>query len=467
MKRSRLGRPLRVITALAYLLGTASLALGMILSLSPALSTEAGTSSWTSPDGTMTVSFTTPDTYSACPATTTTDTLTTSGIPSNWTLRGRVTVAYVTDGGRVQIQQYNVDQSGDLNLTISYPPIPQWPVQSNGTAEIHVDISIRPYDENGQNVTWIGNFPGVLGPGNQWDVYCIGQPTATPPVTNTPTATATMTETPLATNTPTATATVTDTPVATITPTAPTEGENPTATPVPTNTPVATNTATPETPEVNLHDPKRVSLTSDIDGNGAPSPGDVLTYDITITNVGGIAAEGVVFSDTPDPNTTLIAGSVTTSLGTVTTGNNSGDLSVVVDIGTISPATTVTITFQVTINADLPEDVRTVANQGLLTGQNFPDRPTDDPDTPPPDDETVTVLVREGPPSPTQPAVSTEAPASITGTGAPGPVLIPVTGDDLSGVRWPRPALFFNLGMAFLGIGLMSHGALRRKRIPE
>jgi len=48
---------------------------------------------------------------------------------------------------------------------------------------------------------------------------------------------------------------------------------------------------------------------------GAPNPanpGDVITYDVTISNTGTADATAVVFNDTIDPNTTLVPGSVNT-----------------------------------------------------------------------------------------------------------------------------------------------------------
>src|SRR6185295_8639247 len=42
------------------------------------------------------------------------------------------------------------------------------------------------------------------------------------------------------------------------------------------------------------------------------SPGDTITYTVTITNTGGAPATGVTFTDTVDPNTTLVGGSTTT-----------------------------------------------------------------------------------------------------------------------------------------------------------
>ena len=184
----------------------------------------------------------------------------------------------------------------------------------------------------------------------------------------------------------TATPTSTDTPIPTATNTPPPAPTN-TPTSAPTDTPTSTATSTPQ-----IVDPKTDSLFADNDGNGLPSPGDVLEYIITISNTGGSAATGVIFSDTPDSNTLMVVGSVTTTQGTVTSGNTAGDTSVAVDVGIIAAGDTITIRFRVTINSPLPPGVDAVANQGIVSGTNFTSRPTDDPGTGAADDPTVTDL---------------------------------------------------------------------------
>ncbi|MFC2009147.1 hypothetical protein ACFLUT_03740 [Chloroflexota bacterium] len=119
------------------------------------------------------------------------------------------------------------------------------------------------------------------------------------------------------------------------------------------------------------------------------NPGESITYTVTITADCQADAEGVVYSDTLDPNVTLAAGTVITSQGSVTTGNTPGDSSVVVDVGTITACGDVTITYDVVVNDPLPEGVTHVTNQGLVTGNNFPSEPTNDPDTDPDDDPTI------------------------------------------------------------------------------
>jgi len=134
---------------------------------------------------------------------------------------------------------------------------------------------------------------------------------------------------------------------------------------------------------------KSASLYADADNNGTASPGDTLLYTIRIRNNGGVEATGVSFYDTPDQSTTLVPGSISTSKGTVTGGNN-GVPPVTVSIGSISAGETVEILFRVIINRWPPAD--SVSNQGRVTSQELSDVLTDDPDTALEGDPTVTYI---------------------------------------------------------------------------
>ncbi|MBX3052028.1 MAG: DUF11 domain-containing protein [Caldilineaceae bacterium] len=140
---------------------------------------------------------------------------------------------------------------------------------------------------------------------------------------------------------------------------------------------------------------KRDRLAVDADGNGTPSPDDTIEYAVTIQNTGNQAATGLVFDDTPDANSTLVVGSVTTSAGTVTRGNGGGDTAISVSIGSLSGGGSVTITFQVTIKNPLPAGVAQIANQGTLRSDQLPAVQTDDPDTPAGGDRTITPIAAE------------------------------------------------------------------------
>jgi large repetitive protein len=152
-------------------------------------------------------------------------------------------------------------------------------------------------------------------------------------------------------------------------------------------------TVTPISASPIINATKTVQLFTDLDGDGVTSPGDILLYTITIRNSGNSAATGVDLNDIPDSNTTLVAGSVQTSQGSVTRGNTAGDTSVGVNIGTIpGGGASVTISFRASINDPLPAGVTQVANQGIISGGNIPSGPTDDPTTPAPGDPTVTPI---------------------------------------------------------------------------
>jgi uncharacterized repeat protein (TIGR01451 family) len=133
---------------------------------------------------------------------------------------------------------------------------------------------------------------------------------------------------------------------------------------------------------------KQASLLADADGNGQPSAGDTLGYAVTITNIGTAAATGVTFADTPDANTALVVGSVQTSQGSITAGNSLGDTSIAVTLGTLAAGASATVSYRVTIDSPLSPTVREIVNQGLVTSNELPPIPTNDPRTPPPGDPT-------------------------------------------------------------------------------
>ena len=137
---------------------------------------------------------------------------------------------------------------------------------------------------------------------------------------------------------------------------------------------------------------KSDTLIVDANGNGVAEAGDTLGYTVTIANSGNTAATTVQFTDTPDPNTTLVAGSVQTSQGTVT-GGNTGTPPVVVAVGTLASNASATITFRVRINAPLPAGVTQISNQGSITSSEYPAISTDDPDQPGTSDPTETPVV--------------------------------------------------------------------------
>ena len=139
------------------------------------------------------------------------------------------------------------------------------------------------------------------------------------------------------------------------------------------------------------------TLAIDADGNGVPSPGDALKYTCVINNTGNAAATGVIFNDNPDANPTLVTGSVTKTQGSVLKGNSSGDKWVEVSLGTIAAGGTATVTFEVTINDPVREPY--ISNQAVVTGTNFSNVKSDDPNTSQPNDPTI-INIKTSPPVP-------------------------------------------------------------------
>jgi len=103
-------------------------------------------------------------------------------------------------------------------------------------------------------------------------------------------------------------------------------------------------------------------------------------YTIEIKNSGTASALGANFTDTPDANSSLVIGSVSTSKGAVTTGNTAGNTSVAVNIGNIVTGETVTIKFSVVVNNGVFPTTTTINNQGTVSGSNFSNLLTSDPD---------------------------------------------------------------------------------------
>jgi uncharacterized repeat protein (TIGR01451 family) len=133
-------------------------------------------------------------------------------------------------------------------------------------------------------------------------------------------------------------------------------------------------------------------LSTDLNGNAGPNPGDTLQYTIHITNIGTASATGVVFTDTPDRNTTLVVGSVQTSSGTVTGGNAAGNTAVGVAIGTLPSGVSVTISYRAVINDPFPTGITSISNQGTVTSAQLPPASTDDPNSAAIGDATKTII---------------------------------------------------------------------------
>lgn len=135
---------------------------------------------------------------------------------------------------------------------------------------------------------------------------------------------------------------------------------------------------------------KSYTLFNDLDGNGLPSPGDILKYTVLIENLGTESANSVVLTDGLDSQLTLVVGSVTTTQGDVLSGNEIGERFVRVAVGTVAPNSKITVTYRAGINLDISNALAFVGGQALLNAANAPSQPSDDPTTPAEDDPTLT-----------------------------------------------------------------------------
>jgi uncharacterized repeat protein (TIGR01451 family) len=158
-------------------------------------------------------------------------------------------------------------------------------------------------------------------------------------------------------------------------------------------------------------------LVVDSDGSGgttplanqAITPGDILEYTIVVTNPStNIAINNVVLTDAIPANATYVAGSLKVTTGTNTTaftdtvGDDQAEVNganLVFRLGTGANATTGgslaasqtnTVKFRIQVNDPLPNGVTQVSNQALVSGSNFPNLNSNDPDTSTADDPTVT-----------------------------------------------------------------------------
>ena len=113
------------------------------------------------------------------------------------------------------------------------------------------------------------------------------------------------------------------------------------------------------------------TLQTDVGGDGFVSPGDTVRYTITISNNGGQPLTNVLASITPDANSGLVIGSVAAPGGTVASGNGAGDADVEVTYASIPGGSTVTFTFDVTIDTPFPAGASRLEIAGLVSADGF------------------------------------------------------------------------------------------------
>jgi uncharacterized repeat protein (TIGR01451 family) len=132
------------------------------------------------------------------------------------------------------------------------------------------------------------------------------------------------------------------------------------------------------------------AIPKDANHNGAADPGETLAYTLEIHCTSATAATGLAITPHLDPNLHFAPGSVTTTAGTITTGNGPSDTSFRIDIASLAPGASITVTFDAVIEPTTT--AKSVATQGFTAGTNFPLDASDDPATPAPGDPTVTPI---------------------------------------------------------------------------
>jgi uncharacterized repeat protein (TIGR01451 family) len=144
----------------------------------------------------------------------------------------------------------------------------------------------------------------------------------------------------------------------------------------------------------------QTTLAATVVGHPAPAaPGDRIRYTLTIPNPAAATLAALVATAALDLNTTLAPGSVTTSQGTVATGNGPTDRTVEVALGDLAPAATATIEWEVTVNTPLPPAITQVAAQVETRGANIPPDESGPPPPPSIPGSTATpVTAASGPP---------------------------------------------------------------------
>lgn len=136
---------------------------------------------------------------------------------------------------------------------------------------------------------------------------------------------------------------------------------------------------------------KTVAIHVDQNSDGIANPGETLRYTVTLVNTSSTtAATNVVFSDAIPANTAYVTSSVTLGGSAATNSGSSTQLSV--NVGNMAANATVTITFDVTINAGTPAGIL-ISNQGQVDSDQTVPKPTDEDGNPANGDQPTTIPV--------------------------------------------------------------------------
>lgn len=134
---------------------------------------------------------------------------------------------------------------------------------------------------------------------------------------------------------------------------------------------------------------KAATLSTDSDGSGGITAGDILQYVIVASNSTTSPVDGIVVDDSLGANLTIVSGSATTTSGSVAEANNAISASV----GTLSGTASATIRVKARIAAPLPPSASSVSNQATVSANDVAERKSDDPGTTAVADSTVTAVL--------------------------------------------------------------------------
>jgi len=107
-----------------------------------------------------------------------------------------------------------------------------------------------------------------------------------------------------------------------------------------------------------------LTINKTVDPSGQVMSGDVLTYTVTVQNIGTAPANGVVVLDPVPADTTYVGGSCTTPQGSCSLNGANVEFL----LGTVNNGSTVVLTFQVVVNPGLPPGQ--IANSGYTVDSN-------------------------------------------------------------------------------------------------
>jgi uncharacterized repeat protein (TIGR01451 family) len=127
------------------------------------------------------------------------------------------------------------------------------------------------------------------------------------------------------------------------------------------------------TPNANaqIHADKTVAMVVDADGTGNLTPGDTVEWTIVLVN-NGPPVTNVVFTDSVPVNTAYVAGSLTSTKGTV----NASPPALSVAVGAMAASESVTIRFRTTVNPGVIAGT-VLSNQGSVDSDQTVPTPTD------------------------------------------------------------------------------------------